>query len=367
MVRFEGVPGEFSQHDFGQVDVRFVDGRVVRIKFFASRLKYSRYVRVTIVDNERVETLVRSLVQHFHEMGGVPLVGVFDRPKTVAIAWSKDGTVTQWNRTFVDVMLDLGVAVDVCWPARGNQKGAVENLVGWVKGSFFKQRTFLDEADLREQLEEWLVEVNTKTPSRATHAIPETRRQEELKRMRPLKVKPSELALRVPVVVGPTGYVRHDEHEYQVPAAAIGIGGTLFLHEDRVRIVVGKHQVAYERPRPGSRAQRLSQPHLKAEMVAAVSGKRGRLYLMREQLLEVGQPALDFITELVHRKPRTWARDVERLHALLLEYDNAAMHKAFRLALDGGAFGVEYVAHHLRRIGRPTNVIPLASNGGGEP
>jgi transposase len=27
VVRFEGLPGEFSQHDFGQVDVAFVDGR----------------------------------------------------------------------------------------------------------------------------------------------------------------------------------------------------------------------------------------------------------------------------------------------------------------------------------------------------
>jgi transposase len=80
----------------------------------------------------------------------VPLVAVFDRPKTVAIAWDKDGTVTQWNMTFASVMLDIGVGIEVCWPARGNQKGAVENLVGWVKASFFKQRTFIDEADLHE-------------------------------------------------------------------------------------------------------------------------------------------------------------------------------------------------------------------------
>lgn len=39
VVRFEGLPGEFSQHDFGQVDVTYVDGRVERTHFFASRLK----------------------------------------------------------------------------------------------------------------------------------------------------------------------------------------------------------------------------------------------------------------------------------------------------------------------------------------
>jgi predicted ArsR family transcriptional regulator len=39
LVRFEGVPGESCQHDFGHVDVRFVDGTRKRVHFFASRLK----------------------------------------------------------------------------------------------------------------------------------------------------------------------------------------------------------------------------------------------------------------------------------------------------------------------------------------
>ena len=37
-MRFEGLPGEFSQHDFGQVDVDFTDGSRRRVHFFASRL-----------------------------------------------------------------------------------------------------------------------------------------------------------------------------------------------------------------------------------------------------------------------------------------------------------------------------------------
>jgi hypothetical protein len=34
VVRFEGLPGEFSQHDFGQVDVRFLSGKLKRVHFF---------------------------------------------------------------------------------------------------------------------------------------------------------------------------------------------------------------------------------------------------------------------------------------------------------------------------------------------
>ena len=38
LVRFDGVPGEFSQHDFGEVDVEYLDGTEQRVRFFASRL-----------------------------------------------------------------------------------------------------------------------------------------------------------------------------------------------------------------------------------------------------------------------------------------------------------------------------------------
>jgi len=149
------------------VEVEFGNGTGRRVHFFASRLKYSRWAQVSLVEDERVEALVRSLLDHFAAMGGIPLLAVFDRPKTVALAWRRDGVV--------------------------------ENLVGWVKGSLFKQRRFFDEEDLRRQLAEWHEEVNVERPSRATGVPPAARIAEEHARLRPLKVKPEELALRFPV------------------------------------------------------------------------------------------------------------------------------------------------------------------------
>src|SRR5580704_16280813 len=64
LVRFEGLPGEFSQHDFGEIEVEFVSGTRRRIHFFASRLKYSRLMRVSLVPDEAVESLVRTLAEH---------------------------------------------------------------------------------------------------------------------------------------------------------------------------------------------------------------------------------------------------------------------------------------------------------------
>lgn len=75
LVRFEGLPGEFSQHDFGEAWVTFQDGREEKVHFFASRLKYSRWVEVRLIADERVETLVRALVEHLAAFGGIPFPG----------------------------------------------------------------------------------------------------------------------------------------------------------------------------------------------------------------------------------------------------------------------------------------------------
>ena len=345
LVRFEGLAGEFSQHDFGEVEVRYQDETEEVIHFFASRLKYSRWAAVTLVSDERVETLVRTLVDHLAGFGGVPLVAVFDRPKTVALTWRRDGVVTEWNPTFAGVALDLGLGVEVCWPYRPQEKGSVENLVGWVKGSFFKQRRFLDREDLERQLAEWHLETNTVRPSRATGVPPAERLAEEQARLRPLKVAPADLALRIPVSVGPTAEVVHDTHPYSMPPDAIGLPGTLYLYRDRVRIVAGRFSAEHARQWEPGKGSTL--PEHRAQRVAAVSGKRARRYLQRQHLMALGATALSYLTEIVHRRPHAWVRDVEQLHALLQAHGDDAVRAAFARGLAEHAIGAEYIAHYL--------------------
>ena len=359
LVRFEGLPGEFSQHDFGEVDVRFLNGNRRHAHFFASRLKYSRWAEVSLVEDERVEALLRALVDHFDAIGGIPLLAVFDRPKTIALSWRRDGVVTEWNSTFASVALDLGLGVELCWPHAPRQKGAVENLVGWVKGSFFKQRRFVDEEDLRAQLRQWHTEVNFERPSRATGVPPASRIEEERARLRPLKVKPEELALRFPVIVGPTGMVTHEGCAYSMPPEAIGIAGTLYLYRSRVRIVAGRHQAEHERlSKPGART---TLPEHRAQSVAALSGQRAKRYLEREHLLELGRPALEYLTELTHRRPRLWLRDVHQLHELLQQHGPERLRGAFQEGLAQRQIGAEYIAHALspRPSGRHQQELAL--------
>jgi transposase len=347
LVRFEGLPGEFSQHDFGQVEVEFVDGTSQRIHFFASRLKYSRFMRVSLVRDEGVESLVRTLAEHLASWGGIPLQCVFDRPKTIALKWRKNGEVTEWNPVFAYATLEIGVGVELCWPYRAQQKGSVENLVGFVKSSFFKVRRFHDEEDLRQQLQDWHREVNEERPCRATGVIPSLRLAEERPRLRALKVQPEELALRIPVYVGPTGTVLHDGHAYSMPPEAISMPATLYLYGQRVRIVAGRHEAVHPRKFVAQEGSSLAEH--RAALVAAVSGKRGKRYLKRQQLLELGEPAIRYLTEIVHRRPRQWFDDVDRLHEILQRHGADVLRRAMEEGLKEQIFGALYVERSLQQ------------------
>lgn len=242
--------------------------------------------------------------------------------------------------------------MELCWPYSPRQKGAVENLVGWVKGAFFKQRRFLDDEDLRRQLTEWHEEVNLKRPSRATGVAPAARMPEERTRLRPLKVSPEQLALRFPVMVGPTAVVTHEGRGYSMPPEAIGIAGTLYLYRERVRIVAGRFEALHPRqPEPGARSVL---PEHRAQLVAAASGQRAKRYLEREHLLALGQPALEYLTELTHRRPRLWVRDVHQLHTLLQQHGTEPLRAAFAQGLSERLFGAEYIAHALSRRAPPS-------------
>jgi transposase len=52
------------------------------------------------------------------------------------------------HRYIAQLVTEYNVIATFCAPRSGNQKGSVERLVGFVKNSFFRQRSFRDLVDL---------------------------------------------------------------------------------------------------------------------------------------------------------------------------------------------------------------------------
>ena len=294
----ESEPGEFSQHDFGQVSVEWTGGGRARVKLFATRLRFSRYVVITCVMDQRVETLVRALGTHFLQIGGLPLVAVFDSPRSiVAKSDPKTGEVLAFDPTFVEVTARLGVAVEASWLHRPRPKRSVENLMGWVRGAFFRSRQFRDAADLQIQLEAWQEEVNERRPGRATGRIPgDLLRGEELRRLRPVQLAPEEIDLRYPVRVDPTGMVTHESNRYSMPAEVQGHSATLHLYRDRVVIEAESHRA--EHPRLSGRNETSILAAHREGLPAAGDGKHGDVHPDSQQRLELGPDAQRFLTDV---------------------------------------------------------------------
>ena len=193
-------------------------------------------------------------------------------------------------------------------------------------------------------------------PCRATGVIPAERLAEERSRLRPLRITPEQMALRVPVHVGPTAEVHYDGRGYSMPPDAAGIPGTLCLYRDTVRIVAGRFEATHPRHVANGTVSRL--PEHRAAHLAAISGARGKRYLKGQQLFETGEAAVQFLTELVHRKPRRWSTDVDSLHEFLQRFGAEPMERAFRAALQVDGISVDFVAQCL---GSQQQLPPFAS------
>jgi len=354
MVRFEGVAGEFAQFDFGVADVRLTSDTTTarvrrRIHFAAYRLKWSRFLHVVLVPNERVEALVRALLASFAASGGVPLRVVFDNPTTVVLR--RDAGRPVWNATLAQAMLDYGCGIELCTPYSPEQKGSVENLVGFVKRAFFAARRFQTlETDLPQQLAAWLMYANNARPSRATGVPPVARLATEQARLHALAIAPEDYGLHVPVTVGPTAMVTYQGVRYAMPAKACGLPATLHLYPTRVRIVCagGKHEALHPRfPVLGTVSYLTGQ---RAQQLAAVYGERKRLYFMRERLVELGPIGEAYVTELVHQRPHTWKGCIARLFAVLEAIGDARFRLVLQRALMQRLIGAEYLERVLAHV-----------------
>jgi len=195
LVRFEGVAGEFAQHDIGTVTVTYTDGSRETLSFYAGRLKYSRALHVCLIEAESAEGLIRGMESGARALGGLPLINVIDNTKAAVIRRHKDSLTGQdrihYNEHFAAFLQAVGVFAEPTSPYSGNQKGCVESLVKFVKGAFFRARRFRHRADLLAQLGDWLQYTNHERPCDATGVTPAVRLAAERPHLRPLPFGPA--------------------------------------------------------------------------------------------------------------------------------------------------------------------------------
>jgi transposase len=349
IVRFEGVAGEYAQFDFGERWMTYSDGKRRKVIVFVGRLKFSRHVHVVVVPDQKAETLVRAVVSCLAVWSCVPLIWVFDNPKTVRT--SKIGEPIVIHPYLAGLAAELNAAVLLCTPHQPQQKGSVERGVGWFKNSFLAQRNFLDVADMTSQLTQWLAEVNQRRPSDATGVIPAVRLEHERAILgdRILPFSPATFALRIPLTVLPTGMIHVMGTSYSVDPTKVGAPAIALMRADTVEIVISGKRCIHRRIDWCEIPQRL--PEHRREMLGVVHGERKRNSFQRQCLWEVGPNGQLFLERLIHRlgpDSSGWYGPVKRLYALLEEHGDSAIETAFGTCSAQERYDVNAVVAALR-------------------
>jgi transposase len=363
-VRFEGLPGEYLQVDWGEVRrFPFTRQRPATRYFLACRLKYSRWSWACFTADMRQETLLRGLVDCVGALGWVPWVLVFDNMKTVTSGRDAQHRPI-WTPALAQLAQEFGFHPEACTPGAGNQKGSVESLVKWVKGSFLSGRVFADDADLAAQAADWLAAVNAR-PSSATGVPPVARLPEEAARGDPLPPTARDHGFLHPGRARADALVAVLGNQYSIPVVHVGAPVTVRVHRDRVVLWRDTVRLAEHARAPDGAHRRVVDP----EHFAPLFGRKPRAQVMlyRTALLELDPVAARYVGEISRRQRARLREEILALHALVTEHGAPAVLAAMARAERAGAYSAAYVAALLapsdeRVVARPS-VPPLALPG----
>jgi len=356
-IRFEGLPGEYLQVDWGEVRrFPFAQQASATRYFLACRLKYSRWSWVWFTPDMRQETLFRGLVDCFLALGWVPWVLVFDNMKTVTSGCDAAGEAV-WTAALVQLAGEYGFHPQACDPGAPNQKGSVEALVKWVKGNFLPGRAFADDADLAAQATDWLVAANAR-PSAATGAPPLARLPLEAARGGPLPTTARDYGLLVAGQVAPEALVAVNGNRYSVPVAHVGAPVAVRLHRDRVRVWRDATCLADHPRAPDGAGRRVLDPAHFAPLFPQKRGAQAMLY--RELLLGLGGRAPAFLGELSRRQRARLREQLLAVYALHEAHGADALLAAMALADDAGTYDADALRALLSapRVAAPCAIRP---------
>ena len=126
-------PGE-AQMDFGFALAR-VGGVLRKIAFWVMTLPYSDAVFVAAFERECTETFWEGHVRAFRFLGGVPWRITYDNSR-VAVSKILESRNRRLTRGFLELKSHYLFDHHFCHVRRANEKGVVENLVGFTRRNF---------------------------------------------------------------------------------------------------------------------------------------------------------------------------------------------------------------------------------------
>lgn len=230
--------GQQAQVDWGQAQVAIAGSPVVA-HLFCLRLRASGVPFAWAAPTEKLEAFLEGHRRAFEWLDGVPAECVYDNLKT-AVLRILAGPEREEHTHFASLRAHYLFDSLFCRPGEGHEKGAVENLVGYVRrNALVPVPDFPSWEALNAHLLAWCGGERRRLGERW---------QAERAALRPLPTQPFACMLTRLVPVSTTSLVQVDRNRYSVPCRYVGRMLRLALSTAQVALWDGASCVA-EHPR----------------------------------------------------------------------------------------------------------------------
>lgn len=248
-MRFETLPGQQMQIDFGEKWLQIGGARQKRYVFVAT-LGYSRRCYAEIFGGLRQRDWIMGLERAFHHFGGVPEQLLTDNAKPLVVR--RKGGKAVFHPEFEAFCRHWGTVPKACQPFRARTKGKVERGVGYVKGNALGRLEWGSDEALDEHLLWWMRNVADVRVHGTTFERPIDRFGAEKAALRPIVNHPSYLRVRhLTRKVASDGRIDVDTNHYSVPPRFIGATLEVRIEADSLTVLWQGQVVASHEIHPG--------------------------------------------------------------------------------------------------------------------
>lgn len=235
-------PGDQAQFDFSPMRV-ILDGILTNVQLFVVRLSYSGRIFARASMRCDQPALFTGLLNAFVAFGGLPRSAVFDNA-TTAIKRILRGRNREENEAFAAFRGGLALLVEFAAPAKGNEKGGVEGIHGFIEDNFFRPTPSFDSLDaLNAALLAFCQADLARTAAGRQETIGE-RFARESAALSPLPIVLPRTCIMRYARVNKFSEVCFESNWYSVPTRYAHRNASIEVYEDRLRIIVDEVVVA---------------------------------------------------------------------------------------------------------------------------
>lgn len=353
----EFAPGECAQVDWGSFGSVTVGSTRRRLSFFVLVLCYSRLMYLEFTVSEGMEHFLSCHRRAFEFLGGVPEKVMIDNLK-VGVLRHPAGEPASFHPRYLDLAAHYGFRPVACNVAKANEKGRVENAVGYVKKNFLAGLELPSFAAVNPAAVVWRDTVANVRLHGETRRKPSELFAEEKPRLRPLPVHPYDGAVVRPISANACCHVVLDTNRYSVPHLYASQKLTLKLYPDELLLFHHEKLIATH-PRSYDRRQLLRNPDHLRDLVAHRRNARTQTLLL--SFLALSPHAEPYARKLADKRLNA-PHHIQKIVALSELYGAAKVDRALQDALTFEAIGVEYIANLLEqreRLGAPPAALHL--------